>query len=107
MTRWCIGGVELEDGHQFNCGYAQINEIRNVFEQAGIGPRPFGRHARVRMPGKAADVHLVDYVSTNGRWRGWSPSQSYATGSATMLFIAEVVLLPTRLYVFGMATARP
>ena len=52
--------IELEDWQQLYGGDAEILEIRNLVDQAGIGPALVDGDPGARMPGEAADVKLVD-----------------------------------------------
>ena len=81
--------IELEHRQELHGGDAQILEIRNLLDQSGVGSARRGGDARARMPGEAAHVQLVDHrLDERADRRGASPSQSYAPGSATTLFIA-------------------
>ena len=53
-------GVELEDRQQFDRGDAELLQIRNLLDQAGIRAARLLRDAGAGMAGEAAHVHLVD-----------------------------------------------
>src|SRR5437667_12904746 len=86
--------VELEHWQELDGGDPQLLEIRNLFDHARVGTARLFRQARVRMPGESAHVHSYTMDCDDGRRSGRSPSQSYAAGSTTTLFIAVAALSP-------------
>jgi hypothetical protein len=52
--------VEGKNRQKLDGGDAEILEIGNLFDQPGIGAALRRGDARARMPGEAADMHLVD-----------------------------------------------
>ena len=60
LARRTVLGVELEHRQQFDRGDAELLEVRNLLDQAGVGAARLLADAGARMAGEAADVHLVD-----------------------------------------------
>ena len=52
--------IELKHRQQLHGGDAQVLQVGNLLDQAGVGPSLPGRHPGAGMPGEAADVKLVD-----------------------------------------------
>ena len=53
--------VELENRQQLHRGHAQLLQVRNLLDQAGVGAPRGSRHARARVPGEPTHVHLVHH----------------------------------------------
>ena len=66
LARRTILGIELENRQQLDRGNAELFQIGNVFDQAGIGSSQIFLQAGARMPSEAPDMHLVD--DCPGRW---------------------------------------
>ena len=60
LARRAILGVELEHRQQFHRGDAELLEIRDLLDQAGVRAARLLADAGTRMAREAADVHLVD-----------------------------------------------
>src|SRR5215469_13708222 len=56
-----IGRVELKNRHQLDRSDAQVDQVWNLLNQAGIGARLFGADTRAGMFSEATDVKLIDY----------------------------------------------
>ena len=52
--------VELEHGHQLHGGDAQVDQVGDLVDQAGIGAAPVLVHTRAGVAREAAHVRLVD-----------------------------------------------
>src|ERR1700722_5275111 len=52
--------VKLEDRQQLDGGNAELLEIRNLFDQAGISAALIRRDSGAGMPREASHVHLVN-----------------------------------------------
>ena len=59
-ARRAVLGVELKHRQQFDRGDAEVLEIGNLLDQAGVGAALRLRHSGAGMAGEAAHVHLVD-----------------------------------------------
>jgi hypothetical protein len=53
--------VELEHRHQLDHRHAELDQVRDLVDQAREGPAPVLGHPGGRMGGKAAHVELVDH----------------------------------------------
>src|SRR5258707_7121283 len=53
-------GIELEDRHQLNRSDPEIDQVWNLLYKPCIGASLFRSYSRTRMPGKTADMQLVD-----------------------------------------------
>ena len=55
-----ILGVELEHGQKFHCGDAELLEIRDLLNQAGVRSPSLLADSGIRMTSESADVHLIN-----------------------------------------------
>ena len=53
--------VELEHRHQLDRGDAQVDQVRDLVDQPGIGAAPGLGHAAARVLGEATNVQFVDH----------------------------------------------
>ena len=60
LSRRTVVGVELKHRQQFDGRDAELLQIGNLLDQAGVGAARLLGDAGTRMPSEAADVHLVD-----------------------------------------------
>jgi len=56
-----LPGVKLKHGHQLHHGHAQLDEVRDLVDQAREGPASVIGQSRTRVRREAADVELVDH----------------------------------------------
>src|SRR4029453_6910611 len=73
QARRTVMTIVLEDRQEFDRGYPEILQIRDLLDHPGIRPACPGGEARARMAGEAPNMHLVDY---SGRER---PPQRHVT----------------------------
>ena len=66
LARRTVLGIELENRQQLDRRNPELFQIGNLLDQAGIRSTQVFLEAGARMPGEAADVHLVD--DGPGRW---------------------------------------
>jgi hypothetical protein len=58
---WRIVAVELEHGEELHGGDAQVAQVRDLLDDAGVGAASGVRHPGARMLREATHVHLVDH----------------------------------------------
>jgi len=56
-----VGGIELEHRHQLHHRDAELLQVRNLLDHAGVGAACLPAHPRARVPGESADVQLIDH----------------------------------------------
>ena len=98
LARRAILGIELEHRQQFDGGDAELLEIGDLLDQAGIGAARLLGNAGTGMAGEAAHVHLVDDGPRGGPAAAAHrlPNRT-SRGSTTTLFIAVAALSPASL----------
>src|SRR5277367_2763886 len=57
---WTVLLVERKDRQQLDGAYPELPQIRDLLDQPGVCASLSRVHARTRMPGEPADMHLVD-----------------------------------------------
>ncbi len=58
---WRRQRIELEDRQQLDGGDPEIDEVRDLLHEAGVGAAQIGRHARPRIGGHPGQVRLIDH----------------------------------------------
>ena len=56
-----VVGVEREHRQQLDGGDAEVDEVRDLLDEARVGPAPSRVHPAARVSGEALDVRLVDH----------------------------------------------